>query len=513
VDAEIGASESLYRLLIENTHEGVRVIDTKGRTTYVNPCMAGMLGYTQEEMVGRNAWDFVWPEDVPAWKAAFARRKRHDGVQAFDVRLRRKDGTFLWCHANTNIIRAADGRAVGFFAMYADITERKQAEQALRASEQRLQLALDAGGMGIWAWDLRAGCTVWNAKEYELLGLPPGEGVLDGEVFFPYVHPEDRPELRRLVSELIERGTELVSEFRINRADGQVRWLAAVGRLIRDEAGRPLSLIGVNYDITERKQAEQRLKALNETLERRVAARTAEAERRALQLRRLAAELTRTEQGERRRLAQRLHDQLQQTLVAAKLGVDRLQRRLGQPDQPRLLENVRQLLAELLEVSRSLTAELSPPILHEGTFAQALRWLGRRAADKYGLKVRVAADEAAEPANHEVRVLLFRAVEELLLNIVKHAGVGRAQVQLSRRGQGHVRIRVADKGAGFDPVKEKRAEEAASADSHFGLFSIRERLELLGGTMEIESQPGNGTRVILSVPPRLPGGNDGWARP
>ena len=263
-DGEIAACEFLYRRIIETTHEGIRAIDLNGVTTYVNPRMAAMLGYRPDELVGRNVWDTVWPEDVAAWRAVFQQRKAQDGILGFDLRLLRKDGSFVWCHMNTNKITTTDGRLVGFFAMFSDITERKQAEQALRSSEERLRLALDAGRMGIWAWDLQTGRTVWNAKEYELLGLPAGEGIVAADLFFQHVHAEDRPELRRVVSELIERGTELIREFRIVRADGQVRWLATVGRLLRDADGQSRSLIGVNYDITEQKEVEEALRSSEE---------------------------------------------------------------------------------------------------------------------------------------------------------------------------------------------------------------------------------------------------------
>ena len=144
--------------------------------------------------------------------------------------------------------------------------QRIQAQQEIVESSQRLQLALDAGGMGMWAWDLQTNRTVWNPKEYELMGLPAGDGAVDAEEFFRYVHPEDAPDLRGAVGDVIARGSLFKREFRIVRTDGQIRWLASVGRVMRAESGQPISIIGINYDFTERKEKEEEFRQLNRTL-------------------------------------------------------------------------------------------------------------------------------------------------------------------------------------------------------------------------------------------------------
>lgn len=248
----------------------------------------------------------------------------------------------------------------------------------------------------------------------------------------------------------------------------------------------------------ERKQAEQQLKALNETLEQRVAERTATANRRATQLQALASELTRTEHRERRRLAQILHDHLQQLLYAARLHLDTLRRPGPDGALPReTIDRIDAFLEECIVESRSLTVQLCPPALYEAGLAAALEWLGRHTEQTSGLNVEVEADSQAEPESEELRVLLFEAARELLFNVVKHAETGRARLATTALPDGAVRLVVSDKGAGFAPV-DPRLEKAAS--SGFGLFSIRERLELLGGRLHVDAAPGRGTRVTVSVP-------------
>jgi PAS domain S-box-containing protein len=253
--------------------------------------------------------------------------------------------------------------------------------------------------------------------------------------------------------------------------------------------------VAMAIDLSERRRAEEEIRRLNETLEQRVAERTAMAEIRTAQLRVLAAELTFTEQRERRRLAQSLHDHLQQLLVALRLKMDQMRAR-NAGDMGSLIDEADDLLEQSIQASRDLTVDLSPPVLYEAGLVPALEWLARQMKTQHGLEVDVMADRDAGPESDEIGIFLFHAVRELLFNIVKHAGVSRASLSL-RRSDGHVEVVVTDGGHGFDPKKA-----GTSPSGGFGLFSIRERLELLGGHMDVRSAPGHGTRVVLIAPVR-----------
>jgi len=235
--------------------------------------------------------------------------------------------------------------------------------------------------------------------------------------------------------------------------------------------------------------SEERLRELNLVLARR-----------ASQLRELALDLTRVEQRERRRLAEVLHDDLQQLLAAAKLRVSMVQEGADPQARP-VLGQVLGLLDAAISVSRSLTAELSSLVLYEKGLAAGLEWLGRQMQDKHGLCVHVEADPAAEPDGEDLRILLFQCVREALFNVVKHAGVSDASVRMTLAEGDVVQIEVTDEGTGFEP-----SEVAADGSSPglFGLFSMRQRLSLLGGRVDVLSAPGQGTRVILRAPMRKP---------
>jgi len=243
----------------------------------------------------------------------------------------------------------------------------------------------------------------------------------------------------------------------------------------------------------ERRQAEE-LKEINQTLEQRVEERTAEAERRAEELRALAAELARTEEREQRRLAQWLHDDLQQLLVATKMQVALTQSAVQEPGLRELLEKACRLIDESIGQSRSLTAELTPPVLYQSGLLPGLKQLAHWVEEKHRLRVRVEATTDVTPENQETAVVLFSATRELLFNVVKHAGVSEALVTLSENDK-RLQLTVEDQGVGFDPV----AIRDGRTDG-FGLLSVRERLRSIGGEVQFKSAPGQGTCVTLLAP-------------
>ncbi len=259
---------------------------------------------------------------------------------------------------------------------------------------------------------------------------------------------------------------------------------------------RPFSLLFRDLKISEEalRKREAELEQINEQLEARVAERTAEARKRMLQLRALASQITEAEQRERRRLAQILHDHLQQLLVAARLHVSAERSRATDEQQEQSYIQVDELLQQAIALSRSLAVELCPPILSESGLPAALEWLGSWSLEKHQLKVEVSADPRANPANETLSIFLFHAVRELLFNVVKHAGAAQARLILNASGD-RLDILVQDDGCGFDATKIE-----GSMCEGFGLHSIRERLEILGGSMTVDSERGRGTCIHLIAP-------------
>ena len=250
-------------------------------------------------------------------------------------------------------------------------------------------------------------------------------------------------------------------------------------------------------DITQRKASQVRLEQFAEELERKVSERTSELVSSQQQLRALATQLNLAEQRERTRLATELHDHLAQLLVLIRLKLG--QAKVGPLSRSvAMIQQAVDVVDESLTYTRNLVAELSPPVLHEFGLFTALRWLGEQ-MQRYQLTVTVRIDTPEElklPENQAV--LVFQSVRELLLNSVKHAGSKDALVVAACRGDA-LKIVVEDKGVGFN-LNALSSQTSTAMSSKFGLFSIRQRMEALGGQFELYSEPGEGTRAVLVLP-------------
>jgi signal transduction histidine kinase len=235
---------------------------------------------------------------------------------------------------------------------------------------------------------------------------------------------------------------------------------------------------------------------LNQTLEQRVAKRTAEAVEQAQKLRLLSAELSLAEEAERRRIAEMLHEDLQQLLVAARMQLAALCRTRDATQREPIAREIADVLERSFQLTRSLSVELAPPVLHERGLAAALEWLAAETRKNYNVEVTVEADSSANPKAADVRIFLFRAVRELLLNSVKHAGGNAVHVTMQHLRPDKVRIIVADGGPGFDPTS---LDAPRNGSQTFGLLNIRERVSSFGGKFHINSGPKRGTRITLSL--------------
>jgi signal transduction histidine kinase len=232
----------------------------------------------------------------------------------------------------------------------------------------------------------------------------------------------------------------------------------------------------------------------------------AEEERQAYQqhLQSLASDLLFTEERERRQFAIDLHDSIGQALAMAKLKLDMLQSQVAPTKLTKELDGVRQFVGQAIQQARSLTFESSPPVLYEVGLEAALEDLVERVEERHGLRINFTDDRRSKRLSEDLRIYLFRAGRELLVNIVKHAKAKSARVAVSR-GDDQIRLEVEDDGVG---LKASDLDSHVSKGGKFGLFSIKERLQHLGGRFEIVSELGGGTKVILLAPvksARIPG--------
>jgi len=573
-----------------------------------------------------------------------------------------------WVHEKAEMEFDEDGTVLGGFGTVQDITARKQAAEELhktherlrrqteqlrsqteqlRQNEQWLRAALEGGRMGLWEWNVENDHGFWDERVYGLIGMNRQTAATVG-AFFERVHPQDRERLKARMQQALASPGDFEAEFRVVRPDRKIVWLASRGKVMRNETGQGVRVLGVLYDVTQRKAMEATLRRLNDQLAAEVRTRTKELndtvsrlqdevsrrrrveknlsershllegffrhtitplafmdrdfnfvqvndayariderepdgfvgknhfvlypnaenqaifqevvrtrqlyhalakpfvyaehpergvsywnwqltpllddagqvrflvlnmqdvterqeamrelEKRTSQLQRLTTELSEAEDRERRRLAELLHDDLQQLLVGSKLRLNILARKIKDaPELREIVDEATDLIAESIQKSRGLSHELSPPVLHHGGLAEVLQWLVEQIRVTCGLRVRLKVDPGVDLPSQALKTFLYKATREMLFNIVKHAGVRRAAIVV-QQGDGSIRLAVCDKGRGFASKCLDSASQGA-----FGLFTIRERVQFLGGSLTVHSAPGHGSRLILTIPQSVPG--------
>lgn len=374
-----------------------------------------------------------------------------------------------------------------------EVMERERALAQLEESRSRLEIAKNAANLGTHDYDVEMDQLTWDRRSREFWGVDEDEDVTY-ETFIGAVHQDDRKDLQRKVDQLFApAGSEhFYHEFRIiNLKDGEIRWIAA-SALAFFEGGKVRRVVGTHQDITEKRLLIEEQALWAERLEEKVIERTSLAEQRADDLRQLASQITDAEERARRNVAQVIHDDVQQLIIAAKM---RLSTGPEEAIAPTELQASSRLLDEALDRARNLVSELNPPVLHDGEFDKALTWLADHVGETLRLKVDLKMEGELRHLEHSLATLLFHAVRELLFNAVKHSGIDEARVKAREAGE-FLEIVVEDSGKGFDVPQETASKEG------FGLFNVEERINAFGGTMTINSEPGNGSQFLIKVPLR-----------
>jgi len=448
-------SEEKFRSAFDNANTGMCLVDLDGHFTKVNIMMCEIFGYSEEELENMTVKDLTHPEDTQV-RQEFVKNAISGEIESahFENRYIHKQGHILWCQVASSLVREIDGDPLYFVSQVRDITANREMEQEIKElakfpSEDPCPV-LRVKKNGIILYANRASQPVLDIWGYQVGQVLTGnwlDAVME-------VH-----------------GSGLHKEIEIEYHDHIYRLMFA----FIAEADY-VNVYGL--EITDIKSAERQLISDQQ------------------RLRSLARELSLTEDRERRRIAEFLHDEIGQMLVAILMKLCELKEIEDSPKKTQLIDEIRDLLSQTIDNTRSATFELSPLILHELGFEPAIEWVCEKISEEHNLMIEFRNDSNPKLVKDDIGVFLFRAIRELLINVVKHSHATRAEVSILRKGD-CVSIDVADNGIGFNKVK---LNANLWGDMVFGIFNIQERIDSFDGTLEIVSEPGQGARITLSVP-------------
>lgn len=469
-------SESGFRLALEGSNAGVWWYDPVADVTVWDDTTRRHYGHPPDVTPSHQAWlDALHPADRTAVVSQLDQMAATPGDDKWDLEFRsvRPDGSVVWHHALGRAERHPDGSISQMVGIDLDITARKAAEMAAQKASRRLRLLLDTAGATSWFYDPATDLVTIDGPTPPVLGLT-SDSTLTMRFILDQIPASLRGQIMEATHGIRHNTSDGFSiDYRLDGPDGRTRWYRSVGKAERDATGALVGLAGIAIDTTE-------LEVRNN------------------QLRELASELVMAEQQVRERIAQTLHDHLQQLLYSAAVTLDRFTTGAGpEADGAHLLAQTRETLGQAIEAARTLSGELFPPELHDHGLPTALRHLGRQLQAQHHIDLDVTIDLAADPPAHDQRIFVYEAARELLFNAAKHARATRHQLTLARTPTGEIQLTVADDGIGFDPDE---APLPRPGQRGLGLARLRQRVPLILGRLEFDSGPGQGTRITLTIP-------------
>ena len=469
-------SEERLRAIFEGALDGILVADAgSGKFLTGNPAICRMLGYTLQEIVRLGVSDIHPKQDLAHVTEEFERLQRGEVQEVADFPVMRKDDSTFRADMQLTPIRL--GGTDCALAVVRDITERKHAVEALRASEAQFRSLAEEDLAGVVI--IQDGRFKYvNPAMVQMLGYSREE-LLGISTVLELVAEEDRAlvedKLRLRQDGVVQSAHYL---FRCGKKDGSLADLEVFGTRIPFK-GR-FAVMSTVLDVTERKRTEQELRWS------------------AAELRKAYRRLAQAQETERRALTKELHDQVGQNLSALNLNLHYIDRELSDAERTRLkgrLDDCLVLLDETVARVRSVMGNLRPPMLDEFGLFATLRWWAHETTQRSGIACNLAGANLAQRLPTEMESALLRIAQEALMNAAKYSKAHEIRITLTATPQ-QVHMEIADDGVGFDPL----ARDANASKPTWGLTTMRERADALGGRVQVISAPGEGTRVVAEIP-------------
>jgi PAS domain S-box-containing protein len=379
---------------------------------------------------------------------------------------------------NNRLVKAVNTLKVTQKKLKQEIEEGKRAEYELVKSREFLEKIFKTSVDGIIIADAKGNIILVNDAVEKMLGCSRDRLVGMHTSEFGFEERDYQESGKELIRQLLSNGTVSGVERTWLKMDGKTLDIEMNIALLKDSRGDITGSVASIRDITERKQAEEKLIHNQE------------------QLRSLASQLTRVEEQERRNIASYLHDHLGQELFAMKLQLEQFKKSLPANHTIKTLESAIERTNQMMSDMRSMSYELSPPILYELGLEAALEWIIEEMRTIHPVTITFHDDGQAKPLDESTKVLLFQAVRELLHNVTRHAKAHNVEISVAR-DNAMVIIQVNDDGIGFEGSEADKSKEKTQG---FGLYSIKERLRYSGGNLAVESALNRGARITLKAP-------------
>jgi len=475
-ESELQESEERFRATFEQAAAGIAHVDLDGRFLRINQQFCDLLGSSMEEMLVLTFQNITHPDDLDTVvRQGKLLLKGEQESYSMEKRYFHKKGHIVWVNYTVSLVKDQSGDPLYFVSVVENINARKEAEEEARISADRFQKIFQTSSASITISKLATGVfTEVNQAFEQTFGYAReeivGKSALDIDI---WKNKEDRD---RFMPEFLEKGNFRAPALELIRKSGETAIVDAHFSIMKLEDEN--YSIAVFSDITEQKEAEKKINQYQ------------------LRLKAMASELLITEEQQRKHIATDLHDQVGQLLAASLIQLATITDDMSKQEILSKKDEIAKGLLQAIKATRNAIFELSPPQLNEiGLLAALSDWIEVEIEGKYEIKVRIKGEYKIYPLTENIRHSVFRWVRELLFNVVKHAQA-RKVILACHEQKGYLKVIVSDDGNGFKYTPGMLRREG----SGFGLFSIQERINNLGGSMEIRSSPRHGTIVTLTVP-------------
>jgi PAS domain S-box-containing protein len=489
-EALLHAKEQEFRAIVENAPDQIIRYDRNFRRVYINPAVAEAYGLQREALIGEPMGSVISDAGlaIDGSQVAYVREQI---AAVFDTG-KSSEFELSWPllngprHLSVRLFPELDvqGAVINVLGITRDVTERKQAEEGLRQSEDRLRLVINTIPIMTWSVQPDGVVDFVNQRWFDYSGLTWEQFVQDPAGL---IHPEDKTRVVEQWGACMTAGEPYEAEMRLQRADGEYRWFLVRVAPLRNEQGKVIEWYGVSADIEDLKRAEERIKATSE------------------QLRALSARLQSAREEEDIRIAREIHDEMGSTLTSLRWELERMDKSIAEAEDQSQLQSLSTRIKDMMRLTditintmRRVASELRPSILDDLGLVAAVEWQADQFQERTGIVCRCDCSIDCFCFDPEQSTAIFRIFQEALTNVMRHANATAVDV-LMREENGEFVLTISDNGKGI-------TENEKSGTLSLGILGMRERAHLIGAELDINGVEGRGTVITV----RLPSPTSAW---